>query len=336
MAPPNTDTYNFTSTPILLLKTKSTPHDGYEEFFSARGYHPIFVPVLEHRFNTPSLDEVKKLFVSGSLNPGPERKYGGLIFTSQRAVEGFARLVVGEIGVPIATEASRSLLLYTVGPATSRSLGTLRDSHLPYAEIHGSNAGNGENLAKFILEHYNSLYHTDNYDGHGDGHSDKPKPKPPLLFLVGEQRRDIIPKTLMSESLPDSQRITVHERVVYETAVMESFEEQFRSVVDAGRGYLRTHTDTDQKKVMWVVVFSPTGCDAMLRVLELGPSTTTSASSISDQGGRRRVFVATIGPTTRDYLRLKYGVQVDVCAQKPSQDGVGAGIEEFMLSKSRS
>lgn len=129
----------------------------------------------------------------------------------------------------------------------------------------------------------------------------------------------------------------MHERVVYETAVMESFEEQFRSVVDAGRGYLRTHTDTDQKKVMWVVVFSPTGCDAMLRVLELGPSTTASASSsISDQGGQRRLFVATIGPTTRDYLRLKYGVQVDVCAQKPSQDGVGAGIEEFMLSKSRS
>lgn len=98
MAPPSTDTYNFASTPILLLKTKSTPHDGYEEFFSARGYHPIFVPVLEHRFNAPSLDEVKKLFISGSLNPGPERKYGGLIFTSQRAVEGFARLVVGEIG----------------------------------------------------------------------------------------------------------------------------------------------------------------------------------------------------------------------------------------------
>jgi uroporphyrinogen-III synthase len=92
--------YAFSSssaTPILLLKTKSTPHDGYEEFFSAHGYNPAFVPVLEHHFHQTNLHTVKDLFTSGSLNAGPRRKYGGLIFTSQRAVEGFARLVTSEV-----------------------------------------------------------------------------------------------------------------------------------------------------------------------------------------------------------------------------------------------
>ena len=83
----------FTSTPILLLKTKSSPHDNYADFFSTRGYDPTFVPVLEHRFNTTNLELIRQVIESGGLKPGPGRKFGGLIFTSQRAVEGFAKLV---------------------------------------------------------------------------------------------------------------------------------------------------------------------------------------------------------------------------------------------------
>lgn len=81
------------ATPILLLKTKSSPADGYQEFFSAHNYNPAFIPVLQHHFHEPNLHTVRQLFESGALNPGPSRKYGGLIFTSQRAVEGFANLV---------------------------------------------------------------------------------------------------------------------------------------------------------------------------------------------------------------------------------------------------
>lgn len=88
---------SFSKPPIFLLKTKSTPHDGYEEYFSSRGYDPTFVPVLEHRFHDENLKTVKELFVSGQLDEGSERKYGGLIFTSQRAVEGFVR-AVEEVG----------------------------------------------------------------------------------------------------------------------------------------------------------------------------------------------------------------------------------------------
>ncbi|KAF4203914.1 hypothetical protein CNMCM8927_008061 [Aspergillus lentulus] len=315
------------ATPILLLKTKSTPHDGYEEFFSAHGYNPAFVPVLEHHFNHTNLRTVEDLFTSGSLNAGPGRKYGGLIFTSQRAVEGFARLVTTEVDVSVATDASRSLILYTVGPATSRSLTTLRDTHLPHATIYGSDAGDGQKLALAILEHYNALY-----DGGG-----APLVKPPLLFLVGEQRRDIIPRTLMDESLSPTKRIQVDELVVYETGVMESFEGDFRAAVRAGQEYVALADAVGEERVIWVIVFSPTGCDAMLRVLGLLSTSTDSSGGDtgalvdgSVSGMERRVFIATIGPTTRDHLVKNYGFQPDVCADKPSPEGVGAGIEAFM------
>lgn len=91
--------------PVLLLKTKSSPHDGYEDFFSAGTYSPAFIPVLEHRFHRENLARVRGLFASGAFNPdsdnanghdGGSRKYGGLIFTSQRAVEGFAQMIEDE------------------------------------------------------------------------------------------------------------------------------------------------------------------------------------------------------------------------------------------------
>lgn len=137
------------------------------------------------------------------------------------------------------------------------------------------------------------------------------------MFLVGEQRRDIIPKTLMAGSLPPEQRIGVDELVVYETGVMEGFEKSFGEAVRASEEFLGGGVE----RAVWVVVFSPTGCDAMVRVLK----------GLGD--GERRVFVATIGPTTKDHLKNKYGFEADVCAEKPSQEGVGMGIVEFMENR---
>ncbi|KAJ5503910.1 Tetrapyrrole biosynthesis uroporphyrinogen III synthase [Penicillium fimorum] len=287
-------------TPILLLKTKSSPHDGYEDFFSAQNYTPTFIPVLEHRFLKNNLTQVCDLFSTGAFdnNASTPRKYGGLIFTSQRAVEGFAQMIEDEKDVTFNTPTTPPLILYTVGPATARTLTTLRNKHLPSATIHGADTGTGENLAHLILEHYDTLY---------------PTHKPSLLFLVGEVRRDIIPKTLMDESLPVEKRVDVEELVVYETGVMGSFEGDFEDVVGRAEGDV------------WVVVFSPTGCEAMLRVLGLGPF------AGSETGKRKgNVFVATIGPTTRDHLREKFGFEAHVCAPKPSPEGVLEGIEAFM------
>lgn len=81
----------------MLLKTKSTPIDGYEEQFSAKQdgifFEPTFVPVLEHKFLDEGLKIVRDLLHQKQIGQQDGSRYGGLIFTSQRAVEAFARLV---------------------------------------------------------------------------------------------------------------------------------------------------------------------------------------------------------------------------------------------------
>ncbi|KAJ5905158.1 uncharacterized protein N7473_002074 [Penicillium subrubescens] len=313
--------------PILLLKTKSSPHDGYEDYFSTNGYNPTFIPVLEHRFHRDNLATVRDFFASGAFNAdtttttstttshngnnednGSDKKYGGMIFTSQRASHSLPQ------------NNPHPLPLYTVGPATAHALTTLRNKYLPSATIHGADAGNGQKLAYLMLEHYNGLY--------PDTTTTNATAKPSLLFLVGEQRRDIIPKTLMDPARPESQRINVDEIVVYETGEMDSFENDFR---DAVSKEVHGQQGLGGKGPLWVVVFSPTGCEGMLRVLGMGPF----KNQDQDQGSgahekQRDVFIATIGPTTRDYLRETFGFEADVCAEKPSPEGIAEGIRRFM------
>ena len=200
-------------------------------------------------------------------------------------------------------------------------------------DIFGADTGNGEKLAKYILSHYNGL------------HQSSSKPKRPLLFLVGEQRRDIIPKTLTSISLPELERIEVDELVVYETGVMESFPQEFEKHIAISR--------RQNPEIISVVVFSPSGCEAML--LSLGyidpngkltregqrmvrwPSIETvdeeadeTFHSDTTKSERPRYCIASIGPTTRDYLSKTWGFEVDVCAEKPSPEGIGEGILRFL------
>jgi len=52
-------------------------------------FQPLFVPVLEHHPNTRNLDILQDLLRSEQL----ATKYGGMIFTSQRAVEAWSEVV---------------------------------------------------------------------------------------------------------------------------------------------------------------------------------------------------------------------------------------------------
>lgn len=85
------------SIPLFLLKTRSTPNDGYEERFSAvkdgPRFSPTFVPVLEHQLVDEGLNVVRNLLKKKQIGNGVGSKYGGMIFTSQRAVEAFTKLV---------------------------------------------------------------------------------------------------------------------------------------------------------------------------------------------------------------------------------------------------
>jgi uroporphyrinogen-III synthase len=290
------------------LKTKSAPTDTYEELFTNldnERYTPIFVPVLEHRFKSDTLAEVQTNITTKAFLPkssGGLATYGALIFTSQRAVEAFAQIIQGirKAGHHAVDDLlPDSVPLYVVGPATARGL---RSLNLP-CPILGEHTGNGEALASFMLEHYNSLHP-------GPG-------KPGLLFLVGDKRRDIIPRTMQADALGEERRCNIDELVIYETGEMYSFKENFTTI-------WRGNVD-DGCAQQWVVVFSPTGCMAMLESLGMLDQQT---GRVVEDARRKDVKIATIGPTTRDYLK-EFGFEPDVCADKPSPEGIADGIRAF-------
>lgn len=302
--------------PVLLLKTKSTPADNYEDYFRHAGhgaFRPIFVPVLEHRFKQDALQCMRSDILKGAFNLHATdlNEYGGIIFTSQRAVEAFTQVVesLRSEGAACDQLLPPSLVFYVVGPATARGLRALSLK----CKIIGEETGNGEALAKFILDSYRAA--TVGPEG---------VLRTPLLFPVGEQRRDIIPNTLQSTELMKLHRIKVDELVVYETAEAADFRDNFSSIWYQNR--LNGH------ELQWVVVFSPQGCKAMLWSLGLldPESGKVKESFGSNDKIQRRTLVATIGPTTRDYLTREFGFEPDVCAAKPSPEGVGEGIKQFM------
>lgn len=93
--------------PLFLLKTKSTPNDVYEDLFSAPTgglqFSPVFVPVLAHQLREKKLNWIGELLRARDIGPfnGPQMKYGGMIFTSQRAVEAFAKVVSDGSGMSL-------------------------------------------------------------------------------------------------------------------------------------------------------------------------------------------------------------------------------------------
>ena len=180
--------------------------------------------------------------------------------------------------------------IYVVGPATAKSVTSLG---FPPECIHGANCGNGEVLSKFMLDDYKSSLK--------------------LLFLVGEVRRDIIPKTLASAG------IGVDELVVYETQVMKTFPDDLKRV---------TEKELPEGESRWIVIFSPTGSDAAMQVIGRGGDNKSPGS------GSSRTFIATIGPTTASHLRT-LNVEPNVIAQSPSPVGLWEGIERFFENSER-
>lgn len=129
----------------------------------------------------------------------------------------------------------------------------------------------------------------------------------------------------MDPSLSEGRRIGVDELVVYGTGIMESFKQAFMEILER----------TKSRPERWVVVFSPTGCEAMLRALKMLDLSTGKVYKEHRIGGQGMsdTYVVTIGPTTRDFLKATFDYEPDVCAAKPSQEGVGKAIREFMEKK---
>ncbi|ODQ49653.1 tetrapyrrole biosynthesis, uroporphyrinogen III synthase [Saitoella complicata NRRL Y-17804] len=258
----------------LLLKTRSTPSDPYDAAFNQAGLPPIFVPVLEHA-------EVNKEELEKTLSGRPHQTYSGLILTSQRAVE-----AVGRVLEKLNEEQKTNLLsmsVFTVGPATHKAIANLR-----FTSILGSESGNGSVLADYILSIRSKSEHR------------------PLLFLVGDQRRDIIIRKLQSgqPSAP------VVEQLVYVTRTMSTFPSLFASAVAEAES-----RDNDTGSVAWIIFFSPAGAEVALKELQK-----------EQEAGRRRPRIATIGPTTEEYLVKEWKMQPEVVAKKPTAESLVEGI----------
>jgi len=74
-------------------------------------------------------------------------------------------------------------------------------------DIRGQETGNGEQLARFVLEN-------------GDRNSNNKK----LLYLTGDKNRDTIPKILSSNNKAQGPPILLHSLQVYETHSATDFE----------------------------------------------------------------------------------------------------------------
>jgi uroporphyrinogen-III synthase len=212
-------------------------------------------------------------------------------------------------------------MIYVVGPATGNAVRDIPG--IGKEQVAGDESGNGEKLAEFILGHYNTKAESDEEIGEkGTGRGGLP-----LMFLVGEVRRDIIPKVLGNAG------IQVEEMVVYETKIREEFKDDIVVALQNTAEDSATEQGVSSTPQRWIVIFSPTGCAELLQALGLIDSSTGRCAESLEARLERRTKVATIGPTTRDYLKEAFGFEPDIVASKPSPQGVAQAIETFMLAE---
>lgn len=172
------------------------------------------------------------------------------------------------------------MTVYTVGPATALAI-----TKLQFSTIIGADTGNGAALANLLVQTLHSF-----------------PPRLPLLFLVGDKRRDVIHRRLAAESIP------LEELMVYETTVASTFDEELDRVLG----------DDTHGQVEWIIFFSPSGAEIALEKLKRLP---------------KKVKVGTIGPTTEEYLRKEWNLVPDMVSAKPEPLSMVQGILDHITSK---
>ena len=330
---------------LLLLKTRSQPQDPYAVQFAEPDYAATFVPVLTHTPNAAALNVLTGLLSASS----PLSEYGGLIVTSQRTVEVLASAIEP-------TASRRSLhgethpawvqsekVVYVVGPATGTAVTTALANHFPRWRVHGQDCGNGSALAEYIVQHYDAPAAgirpepTDAPTGppalvkRGAVPDEGRAARAPLLFVAGETRRDTVPATLMARALPAERRVRVDEVACYATEEREEFPAEFAETLRLLRNRQGKEPPPEDpaRPPVWVVIFSPTHCGTVLETL----GWTRADSSHEEARRMASVRVASIGPTTAEFMKSKWDFDVDVCAERPSPEGIKAGIEAWSRRK---
>jgi len=132
-----------------------------------------------------------------------------------------------------------------------------------------------------------------------------------LLFLVGEVRRDVIPRVLGGAG--EWRRIQVEEVEVYKTVVRDDFEGVFRRRIE--------QLNRESHETIVVVVFSPSGCEAMLRVIGWGDGhRNESASENGNDDGNEKENAEVTKTKTQ-----KSKTQFIVCCDWADDEGLSKG-----------
>lgn len=249
---------------ILLLKQPRDENGGdpYAEALQGHGRTQM-ISVLEH-----TLDNEARL---AGVIAQAEDSYSGVIVTSQRAVEAWAS----------ATRSSPRWTrpFFVVGSATERALVHVG---LSPAQIFGAEeAGTGERLASFIRDWFRA-----------------DPPARPLLYLVGDKRRDTI------SSILDNAEIALEELQVYSARPRADFVAEFERAID----------EAASSRTVWIAFFSPSGAALAIPVLRR-------------RGLLDRVCIAAIGPTTHDALVKEHHVCVHATAARPDAAELLASIQ---------
>ncbi|CAI8497995.1 unnamed protein product [Hanseniaspora opuntiae] len=242
---------------VLLLKTKTTPTDPYENLLNKESINHSFIPLLTHKHIPENCINLFKTDIDN---------IDYLIITSQRAVEALEQSILPALSESI-IEKIFNKPIFTVGPATADFL-----KRIGFNDIKGGiDAGNGSILSDLIMDQPDEKYKT-NKKG---------------IFLVGEIRKDVIPRKL----IPKGYDLTEIE--VYATKAMDNIKERFNAKMNL----------EDNDIVNYVVFFSPQGTEDIIK------------SDFSNS------VVISIGPTTKEYLE-KNDIEVKGVCKKPNADSL--------------
>lgn len=294
---------------VYLFKNKTVPKDPYHDLFVHKGFEPVFVPLLRHRFiNVAALREFLE-------SPGFRHANNAIIITSQRAIEAVNE--AHEMLGAAARDVLHAKPVYTVGPASAAAL-----ERAGYTDVRGgSRAGNGSILSDIIMEENRR-------------NSSSSSSVDEFVFFTGVTRRDIIPVKLRNA------QFNLEERVVYQTLAIENLEQHVLSFISAEleqleRGELtEAQLEQDVEREIetelladmddgngsksndvrgtlqqepspepYYVFFSPAEADPVVE-------------AVRQIAAQKRVRLAAIGPTTQAYLQER-GMSPRVVASKP-------------------
>jgi len=278
---------------LILLKNRAEPQDPYQTLLETTfdNVKTEFIPVLDYINDVPAIEWLAERLRNGSFsmpNQDENKSYSGIIITSQRAVVALSHALSLIHSTSRSSILEKSFPIYVVGSATANAVRQLGLS----CEILGENSGTSEVLAKFIISQRSPSPYRD---------------YKPLLSLAGEIRRDALPQMLKQSG------ILLEEKVVYRTTVRANFAEHLRRTLLDGK--LRAG-------VMWIVVFSPAACRIVLETLGWLNDAGKFDSARILQSRRGKVFIATIGPTTKKCFKDEYGFEVQACASISTPEAI--------------